>query len=167
MLSLLALVPALAACAPPTTPGLHGTTSATAGARPVWVGISVPDVDASARWYQDKLHFTVARRMELPDHKLRIAFLALEGFTLELIELQGSVALDTLRSRPPEVARDQLQGFQKIGFQIRDVDRLAAELMRGGVSLVMAPTDDPPFGQRFFLVRDNAGNLLQFFQPLR
>ena len=59
-----------------------------------------------------------------------------------------------------------MQGYAKLGFMIRDVDKLAAELKRQGVPLRMEPTDDPPFGVRFLLVEDNSGNLLQFFQRL-
>jgi hypothetical protein len=32
--------------------------------------------------------------------------------------------------------------------------------------LRMEPTNDRPFGTRFLLLEDNAGNPLQFFQPL-
>jgi hypothetical protein len=42
-------------------------------------------------------------------------------------------------------------------------DRIA--VARG--PLVMEPRDNRPFGQRFFLLSDNDGNLLQFFQLLK
>ncbi|HEU4732738.1 MAG TPA: VOC family protein [Kofleriaceae bacterium] len=164
----------LAACTAPHTAVVASSTAPpvadrlTADAKPYWAAISVPDVDASARWYQDKLHFTVTRRMDLPEHQLRIVFLDLAGFTLELLELRDSVSLATVQARIPEVtAREKLQGFQKLGFLVGDVDRLAAELKRSGVTLRMEPTDEKPPGLRFFLVEDNAGNVLQFFQAPR
>jgi methylmalonyl-CoA/ethylmalonyl-CoA epimerase len=170
----LAASPVLAACAAPHAAVVAAPAAPpaadrlTADAKPYWAAISVADVDASARWYQDKLHFTVTRRMELPEHQLRIAFLDLAGFTLELVEFRDSVSLATVQARIPEVtARDKLQGFLKLGFLVEDVDRLAAELERSGVSLLMEPTDDKPPGLRFFLVEDNAGNVLQFFQAPR
>jgi catechol 2,3-dioxygenase-like lactoylglutathione lyase family enzyme len=154
----------LAACAAAGPPA----SSSAPTLRPLWVGISVTDAEASARWYRDKLHFTVTRRMNLPEHKLRIVFLEREGFTVELVEFQDSVSWQSLRARLPELTdRDKLQGFRKLGFLVPDVDGLAADLERQGVMLRMKPVDDPPFGHRYFLVEDPSGNLLQFFQLLK
>lgn len=74
---------------------------------------------------------------------------------------------DTVRKRVPEIKdRDNLNGFLKIGFLVSHVDGLAAELKRRGTTFVSEPSDDRAFGVRQFLVEDNAGNLLQFFQTL-
>ncbi len=127
----------------------------------------VANADVSSKWYQEKLGFRVKKKMDLPQHKLRIVFLDLNDFTLELIEFQDSLSVATLQKRVPELRdRDHLQGFVKLGFQIRDVDVLAAELKRSGVKLRMEPTDDREFHDRFFLVEDPDGNLLQFFQKV-
>jgi catechol 2,3-dioxygenase-like lactoylglutathione lyase family enzyme len=157
------MILALVACAASPAP-VATARSTTAGARPYWVGITVPDAEASARWYQDKLHFTVTKRMDLPAYKLRIVFLDLNGFTLELIEFQDLVSIEAVRQQIPAlVDLDKLQGIRKIGFLVPDVDRLAAELERSGVTLRMKPTSGQPPELRFFLVDDNAGNVLQFF----
>lgn len=140
----------------------------TEDARPYWAGIVVPNADATAKWYQDNLQFKFARKMDLPEHKLKIVFLELNGFNLELVELQDSVSFAAVQKQMPALkGRDQLQGFVKLGFMVKDVDALAVDLKRKGVKLRMEPTDDPPFGTRFLLVEDNAGNLLQFFQRLK
>ena len=142
--------------------------STTAEVKPVWAGISVRDAEASAKWYQHNLHFEITKKMDLPEHKLGIVFMRLNGFTLELIEFRDSVSFEEAKKRVPELAdRDKLQGFVKLDFQVKDVDALAGELEGHSIKLRMKPTDDPPFGQRFFLVEDNDGNTLQFFQPLK
>lgn len=106
--------------------------------------------------------------MDLPEHKLRIAFLERNGFTLELIEFQQSVSLATIQNRIPELKdRDHLQRFAKLGFRITDVDALAAALKASGVKLRMEPTNDREFHDRFLLVEDPDGHTLQFFQDLR
>lgn len=140
----------------------------TADARPYWAGISVSDADASARWYEEKLHFGLTKKMDLPQHKLRIVFLELNGFTLELVEFKDSVSFDTARKRIPELKdRDKLRGFVKLGFLVGNVDVLAGELKRAGVKLRIELTEDRAFGNKFFLVEDPDGNVLQFFQTLK
>lgn len=140
----------------------------TADARAIWAGITVSNLDLSRKWYEEKLGFRLARNMDLPEHKLRIVFLELNGFTLELIEFQQSVSTATIKSRVPELKdRDHLQGFVKVGFRIANVDGLASELKAGGVKLRMEPTNDPEFHDRFLLVEDPDGNTLQFFHELR
>ena len=60
-----------------------------------------------------------------------------------------------------------LLGFVKLGFQIAEVDALAAELKRDGTKLLMEPTEDREFHDRFLMLQDPDGNVLQFFQKLK
>ena len=143
------------------------SASPTAEATAVWAGIVVARLDVSTAWYRDKLGFKLARSMDLPAYKVRIAFLELNGFTLELVEFQSSVSFETVKARIAELEdRDHLQGFAKLGFRIPDVDALASALKAGGVKLRMEPTDERELHDRFFLVEDPDGNTLQFFQRL-
>lgn len=84
--------------------------TSTADAKAIWAGITVANLEVSKNWYEAKLGFKLAKNMDLPEHKLRIAFLELNGFTLELIEFQQSVSLATIQNRIPELKdRDHLQ----------------------------------------------------------
>ncbi len=154
-------------------PLLHGqsngsASSPTASAKPVWAAIGVANLDVSRKWYQENLGFHQTRTIDSAQHKLRIAFLDLNGFTLELIEFKESVSIAAVKKRIPELTdRDHLQGFVKLGFRIANVDALAAALERSGIKLRMEPTDDREFNDRFLLVEDPDGNTLQFFQELR
>jgi hypothetical protein len=81
----------------------------TASATAVWAGVTVSNLDVSRKWYEERLGFRLSKNMDLPEHKLRIAFLELNGFTLELIEFQESVSLATITNRIPELKdRDHL-----------------------------------------------------------
>lgn len=166
-LRLLCIAAILVACLSAQT-AAPASRAATYDAKPYWAGIVVADADASAAWYEVNLHFTITKEMNLPEHRLRIVFLDFNGFTLELIESKDSVSVKDVKNHIPALKdRDKLQGFIKLGFLVHDVDVLAAELKRKGVKLAMEPTDDPPFGTKFFLVEDNDGNVLQFFQFLK
>ncbi len=126
------------------------------------------NLDVSRKWYEEKLGFRLTKKQEAPQHRLRIAFLELNGFTLELIEFQDSVSSATVRNSVPELRdRDHLQGFVKLGFRIKDVDALASSLQKKGVRLRMEPVDDREFHDRFLLVEDPDGNTIQFFQKLK
>jgi catechol 2,3-dioxygenase-like lactoylglutathione lyase family enzyme len=140
----------------------------TADAKAIWAGITVANLEVSRKWYEEKLGFKLVRNLDLPEHKLRIAFLELNGFTLELIAFQQSVSLSTIQSRLPELKdRDHLQGFVKLGFRIPNVGMLASALKANGVKLRMEPTNDPEFHDRFLLAEDPDSNTLQFFQEMR
>ena len=154
---------------PLTSAQMVGTSSSiVADAHPYWVGLSVPDAEASASWYQEKLHFTIKKKLVVPEYQLKIVFLELNEYTIELVESKTATSFDTVRKRIPEIKdRDNLHGLFKIGFLVGNVDGLAAELKRGGTTLVSEPSDDRAFGVRQFLVEDNAGNMLQFFQTLK
>lgn len=134
----------------------------------VLAGISVADAKASAKWYQQKLHFYIYKTMDLPEHHLKIVFLDLNGFSLELIQFAGAMSFEVVKKRVPELTdRDRLLGFVKLGFQIAEVDALAAELKRDGTKLLMEPTEDREFHDRFLMLQDPDGNVLQFFQKLK
>lgn len=163
------LIMLLTVAIPRTRAQVVAASSPTLGdARPYWVGLSVPDAEASASWYREHLHFTVKKRLILPDRQLKIVFLELNGYSIELVENKNATSFDTVRKRVPEIKdRDNLHGVFKIGFLVGNVDGLAVELKRRGTRLVSEPSDDRAFGVRQFLVEDNAGNVLQFFQALK
>jgi hypothetical protein len=96
--------------------------SALATARPYLVSLSVANLDTSVRWYRDMLGFRETRRLNLPDSSLRIGFLELNGFRLELIEFKDSVSSAAIRSKFPAVDdQAKVQGFCKLAFAVTNV----------------------------------------------
>ena len=133
--------------------------------QPYLVGIGVADVGASARWYETKLGFVTYRRMDLPDHGLRIVFLRSGAFRLEFVEKAGVVAL---RKLAPDLTDDmQALGLKKLAFKVANVDAAATRLRARGVRFVVEPFDDAPMKLRSFIVADPDGNELQFIQETR
>jgi len=133
--------------------------------KPSLIAISVANVDETAKWYQDNLGFAVKEKKDFPQHSLRIAFLALNDFEIELVEDQKSVSLGTIQKHLPEADDEtKIQGFVKLAFTVEDVEALASRLKRNGVRFQMELNrSNRKEGMKSFIVRDNNGNWLQFF----
>lgn len=133
--------------------------------RPYLVSISVANLDETITWYRDNLGFSIARRMELPKYSLRIAFMEFNGFQLELIEFRNSVPYDVIQKRFPEVDdRAKIQGLGKLAFVADNLEALATKLKSKKIRFFRDITRDEGTGQRSFIVSDNSGNWLQFFE---
>lgn len=137
--------------APPPPPG---------PLRPALVAISVPDLAASVRWYEDVLAFKVVKQANFPDYKLSLAILARDDFRLELIQIGGSAPPSKL---VPGIDNPALiQGIGKLAFAVSDLDAWASRLTGMGVRFQVAVRGDPEDGTRSFIILDNSGNWLQF-----
>ena len=139
---------AQAAPAPPFT-----TTGA-------FIGLSVADAATSARWYQEKLGLRVIFR---PPATAEATAIVLEGGGLT-VELMQHSAAKPLRTVAPAVTANYLvHGVFKAGLFVTDFDRTIAELRARGVEIAIGPfpkTDAQPANA---IIRDNAGNFIQFF----
>jgi catechol 2,3-dioxygenase-like lactoylglutathione lyase family enzyme len=132
--------------------------------KPSLVAISVANIDETVKWYQDNLGFAVKEKKDFPQHSLRIAFLALNDFEIELVEDKKSVSLVAIQKHLPEADDEtKIQGFVKLAFTVEDVEALASRLKSKGVRFQMEMTkSNRKEGVKFFIVRDNNGNWLQF-----
>ncbi|MEP6911840.1 MAG: VOC family protein [bacterium] len=129
--------------------------------------MSVADLDGTVKWYQENLGFVVRKKIDLPKYSLRMAFAELNGFQLELIEFKGAVLFERIQKQFPDVDdREKIQGLGKLALFVEDLRGVAKELKGKGVKFIREPTDDKEFRVRYFIVTDNSGNWLQFFQKL-
>lgn len=116
---------------------------------------SVADIDASSRWYSEKLGLTVTMRTPKTDGNT-VAILEGEGLIVELIQRDGSkVAAD----------KDRLlvHGLFKAGVIVKDFDATLAMLRARGAEIAFGPFPAREGQRANFAVRDNDGNLIQFF----
>ncbi len=133
--------------------------------KPYLVGIGVADAAASAAWYETTLGFRVYRRMDLPEHGLKIVFLKSGTFSLELVEKAGA---KPLTQYAPGLKDDALVlGLKKVAFVVTDIDAAAARLRSQKVHFVVEPFDDKPMKLRSFIVADPDGNLVQLMQETK
>lgn len=134
--------------------------------RPYLLAISVADLDETVKWYEEKLGFVVKERFDFPKHKMRIALLELNKFQLELVEDKKSLSLQAIQKQFPEVAdQTRFQTYVKFAFTVRDIESLAKQLKDKRAAFHMDLTDSNRMpGGKFFIIKDNSGNWLQFFQ---
>jgi catechol 2,3-dioxygenase-like lactoylglutathione lyase family enzyme len=127
------------------------------------VSLSVADLDAQQRWYQQTLGLTeVVERFDLPRPRVRTVVLrAPNGLRVELIEREGSTG-QTFRD-PLETALSQ--GYGHWALEVEDLDQTFSAVSTAGAQWVSPPAPALQPGARFAFVRDPEGNLLELIQP--
>lgn len=121
--------------------------------------LSVADAPASAKWYRDELGFTIVREGEAPNKIAKFALLQRGNCVIEIIEHRSA------RPRSEADAKNafQLHGIFKLGFVVSDLDQTYARVKARNLPIAydLMPAKDIPL--RSFTIRDNSGNLVQFF----
>ncbi len=126
---------------------------------PITVELFVPDVEASVRFYADKLGFELLRLERGAIDGAETATFAVMGleqaaFLIAHQSLQGSLTM------PPG------GGAVDIRIVVQDVDALYRRALDHGVEVVQPPADRD-YGLRDFIVRDPDGFRLRFASALR
>lgn len=128
------------------------------------VGVRVPDLQASIRWYVDKLDFRVLH--EWPFGELNLAYLAPANDDHFWVELLG----DGTPGPQPEFTdlNESLHpaGYHHYCLNVQNVDDALAELRRRGVTIKAEPFDLPANGRRLAFIADPWGNLIELAQVL-
>lgn len=126
------------------------------------VGISVPDLEASIRWYDEALGFKVEKRFRIEAIPASCAMIKNGPLRIELFQPDNPVVMPAER-RTPDV--DNLTHGNKHGaFAVNDVPALAEEFRKRGVDIVWVKKMGS--GGAVF-IRDNFGTLLEFVQSPR
>jgi len=123
------------------------------------VGISVPDLEASIRWYREILGFECEQRFRIEAIPASCAMLRNGALRIELFQPDRFRPLPEER-RTPDV--DNLTHGNKHGaFAVADVPALTEHFRRKGVDIVWVK--ELGEGAAIF-IRDNSGALLEFVQ---
>lgn len=147
---------------------LHAQPAAEADASPVmqaretFIGLSVVDLDASTRWYRDKLGLRVV--MEFPrteETRSRAAVLRGGGLTVELVQHDDAVPLRTILPRPGGSL--YVHGIFKVGMTIDNFDEAVAALRARDVDIAFGPFPSREGQPANIMIRDDAGNYIQLF----
>jgi catechol 2,3-dioxygenase-like lactoylglutathione lyase family enzyme len=119
--------------------------------------LSVADMKVSAQWYEDKLGLKVVMPTANQD---QIAVTVLEGggLIVELIQHDDAAP----------AGKDNLliHGIFKAGVIVDDFDQTVAALKARHVEIAFGPFPKKANQRANVIVRDNAGNLIQFFGKL-
>ena len=131
-------------------------------ARGAFFALSVSDIDASRKWYSEKLGLKVILhppRFETGE----VMVLGGGGLMVELIQSNEARALNKLT--PPVDDPFKLHGYFKAGVVVDDLDATVAILRERGVTIVHGPYHAKDGIPAYLIISDNAGNLIQFLGP--
>jgi methylmalonyl-CoA/ethylmalonyl-CoA epimerase len=125
------------------------------------VAFSVPDLEASIRWYRETLGFEAEWRRRVASVPADVAMLRRGVLRVELFQPEHAAPLPAARSDVQEDLRTH--GTKHVAFAVRDMAAAVAELRRRHVDIVHHGTG--PFAA-FAFFRDNSGNLIELFEQL-
>jgi catechol 2,3-dioxygenase-like lactoylglutathione lyase family enzyme len=135
---------ALAVAAAPTATG-------------AFFALSVADLKASTEWYQDKLGLKVVMQMPKQD-KAAVTVLEGGGLIVELIQHDDAA--------PAGKDNILVHGIFKAGVIVDDFDQTVEALKARHVEIAFGPFPKKANQRANVIVKDNAGNLIQFFGKL-
>jgi catechol 2,3-dioxygenase-like lactoylglutathione lyase family enzyme len=121
--------------------------------------LSVPDLDASIQWYTEKLGLHIVMRPPKED-RAEVAVLEGNGLIVELLQLTDAKPFS--QAAPGTSANYLVHGFFKAGIVVEDYDAALEALRARGAEIAMGPFPARPGQRANVIVRDNAGNLIQF-----
>ncbi len=125
---------------------------------PITVELFVPDVEASVRFYTEKLGF---RLMRLE----RGTIDGREQATFAVVGLERAVFLIAHKSLEGTLAMPPGGGAVHIRIMVDDVDEVRGRAKDNGVVIAL-DIADRPYGLRDFIVEDPDGFRLRFASPL-
>jgi hypothetical protein len=129
------------------------TVPAFKGVQGAFFALSVADAEASAKWYAEKLGLAVD--MCTKSDKIAVIVLSGSGLVVELLQHDDAVASgkDAVLTR----------GFVKAGLVVENLDQTLAVLKARNVQIAYGPYPAKADAMGNFIIKDNAGNLIQFF----
>ncbi|MEE4208382.1 MAG: VOC family protein [Parvularcula sp.] len=130
--------------------------------RPFAVTLSVPEIAATAAWYETVLGFTPVQTKAYPEFQTELMILERDGFRIELIR-DGNAQPGPFRPDAP--GHTGIHGMSQFSFETDDLAALKDQLVEHGVATHFE-FENEELGVRFLFVRDPNGNLVQFLQRL-
>ncbi len=94
------------------------------------IGIAVHDIEAAARFYTEHLGLELGGIEEVPDQKVKVAFLPIGEVRLELVQPTSP------DSPVAKFLEKNGQGFHHIAYQVEDTGAEVERLLASGVRMV-------------------------------
>jgi methylmalonyl-CoA/ethylmalonyl-CoA epimerase len=124
------------------------------------IGLAVPSIDEAMRFYGDKLGLALVDTVELPERKLKVAFVQAANVLLELLEPTetDSTVARFLERRGP--------GMHHLCFGTTDIREHLRDLKDKGVLLIDEAPRPGAHGEVAFLqLESTLGVLVELLQP--
>jgi len=117
------------------------------------LGIAVRDLDAAAQIYQT-LGLSLAKTVDVPDQKVRVAFFSIGESTIELVQptSDDSPVAGHLEKRG--------EGLHHVAVQVDDIEAALSELRSAGIQLIDETPRRGAEGRIAFLHPKSTGRVL-------
>lgn len=95
------------------------------------LAIAVPDLDKAVARYRDALGASVSEPQDLPEHGVRVVFIALDNTKIELLHpLGGNSPITSYLDRHPD------GGMHHVCYEVSDIAAAAAALKAQGARIL-------------------------------
>ncbi|MEV1010935.1 VOC family protein [Streptomyces sp. NPDC049881] len=124
------------------------------------VGLSVADVDATAKWYMEQLGFEHVLTHNFEDYGVKATFLRYGDLSIELV--QNDTIVKVQRPMPPN--HNAVLGVSQLSIHVDDVEKAHEIAVAAGLPIVMDLAPYPPIQTNAFFLEDPEGNIIEIFQ---
>jgi len=145
-------------------PGFVPMQSRSAPIRPTRLTITVPDLNAAVRWYEDKLGFVRLAVLPQADGTPLQALLVRDTNLIELVAGQEGSRPGPVRMAAAEMP-DAI-AVDRVPILLDDIDGEISALAEQGVEVVSGPRDAKRRPLRVGIVRDLNGLSIELQEPL-
>lgn len=140
--------------------GTHASDTTIFRATGAFFALSVADAEASSKWYREKIGMNIIMQMPKQD-KHTVVVLEGGGLIVELIQNDDALPLSKVTSGITNPIL--VHGIFKAGVIVEDLDKLVAIFRKRDVDIAYGPFPSRPGQRSNFIIRDNEGNMIQFF----
>lgn len=127
--------------------------------------ISVEDIEATAKWYEEIFGFVIERKFDFPDSRTEIAhIISPVGIRIELLHTPNSTSSPDVGKNAFEAIANR--GSKHIGLQVQNISEVASYLKSKGVRVIHEIAEVQKAGVTNFWILDNEGNQIEIAEPL-
>jgi methylmalonyl-CoA/ethylmalonyl-CoA epimerase len=124
------------------------------------VGISVPDLEVAARWWEHMFGFTITRRFRIEPANADVVLVSKGSLNVELFQAAGAAPLPDGRRTP--IADIRTHGTKHAAFRIGNLD-VFLDAVRAKGADIAGVERNTGLGPMCFL-RDPFGTLIEFIE---
>ena len=135
-----------------------------ASARIRHAALRVPDMEASKRWFVEKLDFRVVREWPMDEH--RCAWVCPAGDESFHVEIVGGNSPEPNPEFGTVEETLEYSGYHHVCINVESLDEALEELRRRGVARVGDPFTVTAIGRRVAFIADPWGNMVELAEQI-
>ena len=127
--------------------------------------ISVPDIEASVKWYQSIFGLKTTKQLITPDGSVKVVILESPNLMVEIIQMAEAGSMK--KYAPGLKSRALVHGVFKVGLWVTDLEKTRKALEQRKVKMITDIFEEEEGGVKSFVMEDNSGNTIQLFSAVR